>query len=63
MGKIVKCSCRHTFQDRYYDRGLRVTTQSPSKLSSHITPTHICTVCGKEHEGRRAKKEEKEEEK
>jgi hypothetical protein len=42
--KIVKCSCKHEYQDKQYGAGNRVankTAATPAK--------YICTVCGKEH--------------
>lgn len=41
-GKVIRCECRHEFQDSRYGTGMRVHT--PKK-----TGGWRCTVCGKEH--------------
>ncbi len=39
-GKIIKCTCKHEFQDKTYGKGMRVfNTEDKSSDST-------CTVCG-----------------
>lgn len=37
--KVIKCTCKHDFQDRRYGAGMRVMNELPKKGWS-------CTVCG-----------------
>lgn len=41
MIKLIKCTCKHEYQDKKYGKGLRVANNT--KLE-----TWRCTVCGKE---------------
>lgn len=43
----IKCTCKHTEQDRLHGKQIRVA--NPAKPSS-TKPTVRCTVCGKEKE-------------
>lgn len=36
---IMKCSCKHEFQDKEYGNGMRLHNVSPSKKEAY------CTVC------------------
>lgn len=46
MTKIVRCSCKHEFQDREYGNGMRVCN---GKNKGNKPDGWRCTVCGKEH--------------
>lgn len=41
--KIVKCECKHDYQDKKHGQGKRVANWAPKKGG------HKCTVCGKIH--------------
>ncbi len=45
---ILRCKCKHPFQDRTYGKGLRVHNKMNSKENMYR-----CTVCGTERSGRR----------
>ena len=40
--KIMRCTCKHEFQDKEYGKGMRVF--NPMKISGR----YRCTVCGRE---------------
>ncbi len=44
MGKILKCSCKHEYQDKKYGKGNRVHNALASK--SGRLQEYRCTVCG-----------------
>ena len=41
--KIVKCDCKHEYQDKKHGDGKRVANFSKKNMG------HRCTVCGKMH--------------
>lgn len=43
MSIIMKCSCKHEFQDKQYGPGMRVHNVSESKKEAY------CTVCSPSH--------------
>lgn len=43
--KLVKCSCKHDFQNNEYGDGLRLANRC--KIAS--VPQYRCTVCDKVH--------------
>lgn len=46
QSKIMKCDCKHEFQDQTYGKGMRVHNPAPQKGAS---PQRMrCTVCRKE---------------
>lgn len=42
--KVMKCSCKHEFQDNKYGKGMRVF--NPAGKGSDQGSSYICTVCG-----------------
>ena len=44
--KIMPCTCRHTFQDERYGRGMRLHNYA-AKAGSGGTGAWRCTVCEK----------------
>lgn len=46
--RIVKCDCKHQFQDSRYGPGMRVTTPV-NKEQQQKRFVVRCTVCGREH--------------
>ncbi len=40
-GKVMKCSCKHVYQDKKYGKGMRY--HNPTRLNP--IPTYRCTVC------------------
>ncbi len=38
--KVIKCSCKHDFQDKQYGQGMRVFNFTQKKTEAK------CTVCG-----------------
>ena len=45
MMKVVKCTCKHEFQDKKYGKGMRLANQGAVNFGDKFR----CTVCGKEH--------------
>lgn len=45
---IIKCNCKHEFQDETYGKAMRVAIDVKTKSGGLI---HRCTVCGKEQAG------------
>ena len=43
--KILKCKCKHDFQDKQYGEGMRVHNQCTKKPTA-AKPGVKCTVCG-----------------
>lgn len=43
--KIMKCDCKHDFQDSVYGKGMRVF--NPQGKGKDQGEEYICTVCGK----------------
>ena len=41
--KIVKCDCKHDYQDKKHGKGQRVANHAPKSKA------YRCTVCGKLH--------------
>lgn len=41
--KVMKCSCKHEFQDEKYGKGMRVF--NPTGKGSDQGSGYICTVC------------------
>ena len=41
------CTCKHTFQDKYYGNNIRVC--NPTTKDTPTTRIVRCTVCNKEH--------------
>lgn len=41
---VLKCNCKHNYQDKRYGKGKRVMNYS-SKSSSTSMRTYRCTVC------------------
>jgi len=52
---IIRCTCKHEYQDRAYGRGNRVA----NKTTKSDPPGYRCTVCGREHERKDIVKETK----
>lgn len=49
--KVLKCSCKHDFQDKYYGKGLRLHNFGPKCYGFAVRgPGWRCTVCGKTKE-------------
>lgn len=46
--RLVKCNCKHPFQDSRYGAGMRVTTPANKEQASKRFVVR-CTVCGREH--------------
>lgn len=46
MTRIVKCTCKHQYQDSLYGIGNRVANEFKTKLSGR---GYRCTVCLKEY--------------
>lgn len=46
--RIVKCDCKHEFQDSRYGSGKRATTPVNKEQASKRFVVR-CTVCGREH--------------
>lgn len=42
--KILKCTCKHSFQDAEYGIGMRVMNHAPAKGKKK--DCYRCTVCG-----------------
>jgi len=47
---IMKCTCKHTFQDELYGKGNRVFNRTRKKDGERFI--YRCTVCLKEKTGR-----------
>lgn len=45
MIKVIKCTCKHEYQDEKYGKGNRVANSMKSTSATKFR----CTVCGKEH--------------
>lgn len=45
---IIKCNCKHEFQDATYGKDMRVAIDVHTKSGGVV---HRCTVCGKEQVG------------
>ena len=43
--KILKCTCKHEYQDKHYGEKMRVHNEITNKTNVH---NWRCTVCGKE---------------
>lgn len=50
---IIKCTCKHKYQDEKYGPGMRVA--NAKAVSGNGVTMHRCTVCGLVH-GEPAKK-------
>lgn len=44
---ILRCTCKHDFQDKTYGSGMRVHNPCPPKGKTD-DPKYRCTVCGAE---------------
>ncbi len=42
MTKIIKCTCKHDYQDKKYGKGKRVANECTSKS---MNKQYRCTVC------------------
>lgn len=42
--KIIKCTCKHEFQDATYGAGMRVF--NPQGKGKDQGSSYVCTVCG-----------------
>ena len=47
--KIIKCNCKHEYQDRVYGKGKRLANKMTGGKTVKKNSWR-CTVCGKEHD-------------